>query len=142
MVTSDRPTAHGVVVGGSYAAPIGEGTFEITSLDADLAEVLKGFATGIRTHVGGRNPDVVVVRIADFFRGRGANRHGPQHRLMAEGVLAATAREQVERVVVASGRDLGQMSQAPDKASLDAYAASILPDYHVQAAAAALSALP
>ena len=72
--------------------------------------VLKDLATGIRTQLEGRHPDCVVIKNADYSRSRGGNSDGPNHRLMAEGVLAAIAREFVDSVVISPGRDLGKMS--------------------------------
>jgi len=61
---------------------------------------------------------------------------------MAEGALAAAAREKLNAVTVASGRGFANSSRAVNKAALDAYAASHFPDAQTQAVAAALSMLP
>lgn len=140
MTGKGRPTARVVVVDGDWAKPAPVDAFELTSTDDDNPTQLAALASGLRSRIKGLAPDRVLVRRADLPR-VASNKEGPRLRLLAEGALVASAREEVSDVLLLTGKDLAARSPAASKADMDAHAGSLLPSENVEAAAAALVGL-
>jgi hypothetical protein len=139
MTTKGRPTARVVVLDGDWATPSTVEAFELTSTDDDKPLQLAALAAGLRSRVKGLTPDRIVIRRADLQVA--SKKEGPRVRLLAEGALAASAREEVDEVLLLTGKDLAAKSPAASKADMDTHAKSVLPGTPVEAAAAALVGL-
>ena len=139
MAKKGRPAAHAVVVEGTFDAPVHIDQFELSSMEHEVATQLRDLASGLRSRIAGLKPDRVVIRRADLAR-VASNKEGPRLRLLAEGALAAGARDEISDVVVLTGRDLG-VRAAVSKGDLDTAAAHKLPGLPPEAAAAALVGL-
>ncbi len=140
MTGKGRPTARVVVVDGNWANPARVDGFELTSTDDGTPTQLATLAAGLRSRIKGLAPERVVVRRADL-PAVASKKEGPRLRLLAEGALVASAREEVSDVLLLTGKDLAARSQAASKADMDTYAGSVLPSENVEAAAAALVGL-
>jgi hypothetical protein len=140
MTAKQRPTAHVVVLEGSWASPSVVEAFDLTSVDEDKPTQLTRLAAGLRSRAKGLEPDRVVIRRADYFK-VASSAEGPRMRLLAEGAMAAAAKEVVDDVLLLTGKDTATFSQAASKADLEAHAGAVLPGLHVEAAGAALAGL-
>ena len=136
-----RPMVEAVAVEGVFGAPQRVDAYSITSrAQDDLATQLHDIAAANGSKIASLCPDRVIVRRADRAS-IPSQREGPKTRLMAEGALAADARERVSDVRLLSGRDVGRASPPATKEALEAHAESTLPGCHVAAAAAAVGGL-
>jgi hypothetical protein len=129
---------------GSWAAPVLRSSFELGGNSDDLATQLSDLARSFRSYLSGANADQVVVRKADYQKQAG-NKDGPRVRLLAEGAMAAAARDEVETVLVKSGKECAELSPAVNKDDLDSEAKKLSSKGSanlVQAIAAALAVLP
>ena len=140
MTAKGRPTARVVVVEGNWAGPTLFDSFDLTSTDDDLPTLLATLGAGLRARVKGLSPDQVVLRRADL-PAVASKKEGPRVRLLAEGALAACARDEVSAVVLLTGKDLAARSPAASKADMDAHAEKVLPGENVEASSAALVGL-
>lgn len=140
MMSKQRPTAHVVVLGGSWASPSIVEAFDLTGADEDKPTQLMGLAAGLRSRAKGLKPDRVIIRRADYFK-VASSAEGPRMRLLAEGALAAAAKEVVDDVLLLTGKDTAAFSPAASKPDLENHAGAVLPDPYVEAAAAALAGL-
>lgn len=130
-----RPTARVITFDGDWREPTEVQRLELTSTKGDLATVLLDLAKGLRSHLSGVRPDRVIIRRADV--GRPSKADGPKIRLLAEGALAAAAREEVDNVFVLTGKELADRSPASSKPDLDQLGSEIGASSHGDAAAAA-----
>lgn len=140
MSSKKRPCASIVTLDGTWAAATVTDSFELTSGQDDLARQMLDLSRGLRSYLSGANAERVVVRRADQPP-KASNAEGPRRRLLAEGALIAAAREEVETVIVNSGKELADCSPATNKAALDNHAKSTAPREEHQAVAAALVGL-
>lgn len=141
MRPKHRPRADVVVVEGDWDSPSLVHMFSLTSDHDSHANKLHELARGLRSYLSGAGVDRVMVRRADVNRRASASQEAPKVRLLAEGALAAAAREKVEDVHVLTGKELAGRTTAGKKADLDARADAKLPDSDKEAAAAALAGL-
>src|SRR4051812_15988128 len=87
-----RPAARAAVLDGAWGSASEHAGFDLTSNEQDIANILHDLASGLRSHLSGMNADRVVIRRADMPQ-RPNNNEGPRLRLLAEGALAAAARD-------------------------------------------------
>jgi hypothetical protein len=128
-----------VVLEGSWESPTEKRRLELTSTKSDLATALLDLAKGLRSLISGVKPDRVVIRKADV--GQASRKEGPKLRLLAEGALAAAAREELDDVQVLTGKELADRSPAKSKPELDKLGTELGQASHGEAAGAALAAL-
>jgi hypothetical protein len=140
MTSKKRPSASVVAVDGTWDVAVVTKSFELASSADDVATQMLDLTRGLRSYLSGAGADVVVVRRADQSP-IGSRAEGPRQRLLAEGALIAGAREEVERVLVKSGKELAEASPATNKAGLDSHAELVAPNEDCQAVAAALVGL-
>ena len=140
MTSKKRPSARVVALDGTWDVAVVAKSFELTSSADDLATQMLDLTRGLRSYLSGADANAVVVRRADQSP-IGSRAEGPPRRLLAEGALIAGAREEVEMVLVKSGKELAEASPATNKAALDQHAESVAPSEECQAVAAALVGL-
>lgn len=141
MPSKKRPSARLVALDGTWGVAVVTKSFELASSTDDVATQLVDLTRGLRSYLSGASADIVVLRRADQSP-IGSRAEGPRRRLLAEGALIAGAREEVEKVLVKTGKELAEASPATNKAALDRHAEAVAPGEECQAVAAALVGLP
>lgn len=144
METEGRPTARGVVIDSGSNPPAIVDSFAFTGDDVEFTRQLFELSQATRSRIAALSPDRVVVCRADFPPA-GSRRPGPKLRLLAEGAIAAAAREAAPATYLATGKDIGEWDcTSKDEVRAKAKAmvqASGMPLKWVEAAAAAIGAL-
>lgn len=134
-----RPKAAVVIVDGAVHAPNLVDAFDLTTDSDELSNAIHDIAANLRNRLQGLRVDRVVIRRADIPP-RANNREGPRTRLLVEGGLVIGARDVVDDVILAVGRDVaGRVGRS--KAQLDEDGASLTGGERSGAAAAAISGL-
>lgn len=144
LETPGRPTARGILIEpGSPDATIVD-SFVFTGDDVDFARQLFDLSQATRSRMDALKPDRVVIARADFSQ-HASREDGPKLRLLAEGAIAAAAREIVVETALATGLEIGQWDgtskdevKAKAKAMLQA---ARLPQKWLEATMAAIGAL-
>jgi hypothetical protein len=143
LETEGRPTARGIVIE-SGPNPTILDKFALTGDDVDFTRQLFELSQATRSRMSALEPDRVVICRADFPP-RGSRGEGPKLRLLAEGAIAAAAREIVAETFLATGQEIGHWDHTTkDKAKAKATAmvkAEHLPLKWVEATMAAIGAL-
>lgn len=134
-----KTTASVVVASGTAAAPLLEDSFEVKTSASEDGDKVVDIARAVSSKLSSVGFTDVVIRTADFFRGRGAalGTLGAQ----CEGAIILALREKVDSSVkLRRGRDIGVVLGCT-KAEAESSGAGLAPA-HPKAGAAALSALP
>lgn len=113
--------------------------FEVPTADENRATQLKDLAETASARIRTLEPDIVVVRRADWSKFAN-NQEGPKIRLMATGAVAAAARLLVPRTTIRDGKECGEAYGA-SKDKVDADASTLVNSRLREAAAAALAGL-
>jgi hypothetical protein len=107
METEGRPTARGILTETGSAPPVIVDSFALTGDDVDFTRQLFELSQSTKSRMEALRPDKVVVCRADFPPQQ-SRREGPKLRLLAEGAIAAAAREVVPDTFLATGKELGE----------------------------------
>lgn len=134
-----RPAADVVIAEGTCGNVQFVSSFVLTSTASDLATQLRDLSAGLRSGLAGAGVERVVVRRADTPRG--SNQEGPRLRLLAEGALAAAAKELVDDVVLLKAKEIARRTLAGSKEALRTEADLQLPGVTEAAADAAVGAI-
>lgn len=114
--------------------------FDLTTTHTRWERMCGQFYADISGRVDTLNPDVVVVRRADFHRSRG-NADGPRLRLVIEGAITAAAIGHVANTYLRHGTDCAR-AYGQDKDVMDTDGKGLVTKKNrAEAAAAALSGL-
>jgi hypothetical protein len=106
-VGRDRfPSHRGGLLIENLGAPSIVDRFELPGDDVDFAEQLRDLSKAVASRLVSLAPDRVVVRRADFPPA-GSRKEAPKLRLMAEGAVAAAAREEVVATFIGTGQEIG-----------------------------------
>lgn len=104
--TEGRPTARAVLLDDSSGTPVLVETFEFSGDDVEYAQQLLDLSKSVATTIKGAGPDRVVIRRADFTPAA-SRKEAPKLRLLAEGAICASAREQIPDTHLGTGADIG-----------------------------------
>jgi hypothetical protein len=139
-----RPTARGILIEPGVPNPAIRDSFALTGDDVDFTRQLFELSQATRSRMSALKPDRVVICRADFPPA-GSRKDGPKLRLLAEGAIAAAAREVVAETFLATGQDIGLWdSTSKDAVKAKAKAmvrAESLPLKWMEAVVAAIGAL-
>jgi len=114
--------------------------FDLTTTESRWERMSGQFYTDVSGRVSTLQPDIVVVRRADFHRGRG-NADGPRLRLVIEGAITAAAIGHVRNTHLRTGSECARL-YGQDKDVMDAHGKDLVTTKsRAEAAAAALSGL-
>lgn len=134
-----RTSASVVVAKGTVDAPLLEDAFEVRTSAAEDGEKIVDIARAVSSKLSGVAFTAVVLRTADFFRGRGSA--GSSLGSQCEGAVALALRDRIEQPVqLRRGVDIG-IALSITKAEAEARGGRLAPR-HPKAGSAALSALP
>jgi hypothetical protein len=144
LETEGRPTARAILIEPSSPNPSIVDSFALTGDDVDFTRQLFELSQATRSRISALKPDRIVIARADFPP-TGSRKEGPKLRLLAEGAIAAAAREVVGETVLATGHEIGHWdgsSKDVVKANAKAMVQSAgLPLKWLEAAMAAIGAL-
>ncbi|MGK2261906.1 MULTISPECIES: hypothetical protein [Mycobacteriales] len=130
-LSPDRAAVPSVVVSSSFEFK--------EDFGEDLASLLGTLAKKVSGRIRSIDPDVVVVRRADWNRNTGGQR-GPRLRLLAEGAITGAAHEVVQATRIRTGKECGT-DYGASKAQIDADASQVHGGKYSEATAAALCGL-
>jgi hypothetical protein len=143
LETEGRPTARGILIDSGFTPPVIGDSFALTGDDVDFPRQLFDLNQATRSRISALNPDRVVICCADFAQ-QASRSEGPKLRLLAEGAIAAAAREIVTETFLATGKEIGQWDHTnKDTVKANAKAmvqAAGMPLKWVEAAMAAIGA--
>lgn len=144
METEGRPTARGILTETGSLPPMILDQFELSGDDVDFTRQLFELSQSAKSRIAALHPDRVIVCRADFPP-RQSRTEGPKLRLLAEGAIAAAAREVVTETFLTTGKEIGEWDgTSKDHVKAKARAMVVargLPLKWVEAAMAALGAL-
>lgn len=106
LETEGRPTARGIVIESGTAPLSISDSFALTGDDVDFTQQLFELSQATKSRMAALTPQRVLIARADFPP-RGSRGDGPKLRLLAEGAIAAAAREIVVSTFLATGQDIG-----------------------------------
>ncbi|MCV7290764.1 hypothetical protein H7J87_36110 [Mycolicibacterium wolinskyi] len=144
LETEGRPTARAIVIEPGTPNPLIVDSFALTGDDVDFTRQLFELSQATRSRSAALKPERVVIARADFPP-TGSRKEGPKLRLLAEGAIAAAAREIVTETALATGLEIGQWDgtskdEVKAKAKVMLRAAG-LPQKWLEATMAAIGAL-
>jgi hypothetical protein len=99
--------------------------FEFNTTEADWAGMCDQFAEDVSARVSSLQPDVVVVRQADFSQ-NGRVGDGPRLRLVVEGAIAAAAIKHIANTVLRRGKGCANVYPGKSKDKMDADGRSLV----------------
>jgi len=144
METEGRPTARGILTETGAVPPAIVDQFELSGDDVDFTRQLFELSQSTKSRLTALHPDRVVVCRADFPPQQ-SRTEGPKLRLLAEGAIAAAAREVVPETFLTTGKEIGEWDHSSkDQVKVKAKAmvkTHGLPLKWVEAAMAAIGAL-
>lgn len=141
-ITVSAVVLEGVISGGplDLTSVVVSSSFEFKEdFGEDLASLLGTLAKKVSGRIRSIDPDVVVVRRADWNRNTGGQR-GPRLRLLAEGAITGAAHEVVQATRIRTGKECGT-DYGASKAQIDADASQVHGGKYSEATAAALCGL-
>lgn len=148
-VSARRPTVRAVLLEDSVAAGQAldlnqitlRDAFEFTTTETDWAQMCDQFAQDTSARVSSLEPDIVVVRQADFNQ-NGRLGDGPRLRLVVEGAITAAAIKHVPKTRLRRGKACADTYPGKSKDQMDADGRAISGKANrAEAAGAALSGL-
>jgi hypothetical protein len=148
-VSSRRPTVRAVLLADPFDASLMptladvalRDAFEFTTTETHWAGICDQFAQDVSARVSSLQPDIVVVRQADFTQ-NGRVGDGPRLRLVVEGAITAAAIKHIPNTVLRRGKGCADVYPGKSKDKMDADGRSLVDKAaRAEAAGAALSGL-